>query len=129
MTLPPVPAARARELVDRFRETPILVLGVRRSGTTLLRVMLDRHSELAIPDESYFIPQIADRHSGPLDVESFVDDLGRLKTLREWDVPVEEVRGRLRQGMPVGEIQVTGRGRGVDGSQADLAGEVAVNLG
>ena len=65
--------------------------------------MLDRHSELAIPDESYFIPQIADRHAGAIDVESFVDDLSRLKTLREWDVPVDEVRARLRQGMPVGD--------------------------
>ena len=38
---------------------PVFVLGVRRSGTTLLRVMLDHGPELAIPDESYFIPQIA----------------------------------------------------------------------
>ena len=43
---------------------PLYVLGVRRSGTTLLRVMLDRSSELAIPDESYFIPQLAHRHHG-----------------------------------------------------------------
>jgi Sulfotransferase family len=82
---------------------PLLILGVRRSGTTLLRVMLDRHSELAIPDESYFVPQLAARHRGRIDVDSFVDDLRRLKTLREWDIPVEEVRSRLRLGMTVGE--------------------------
>ena len=84
-------------------EPPLLVLGVRRSGTTLLRVMLDRHSELAIPDESYFVPQVADRHRGRIDVEAFIDDLRRLKTLREWHVSIEEVRPRLRSGMPVGE--------------------------
>jgi len=82
---------------------PLLVLGVRRSGTTLLRVMLDRHSELAVPDESYFLPQIADRHRGRIDVEAFVDDLRRVETLREWDVPVEEVRARLRPGTTAGE--------------------------
>ena len=82
---------------------PLLVLGVRRSGTTLLRVMLDRHPELAIPDESYFIPQLADRNRGPVDVDQFVDDLRRLPTLREWDVPVDEVRMRLRPGMRLGE--------------------------
>jgi Sulfotransferase family len=82
---------------------PLFVLGVRRSGTTLLRVMLDRHSELAIPDESYFIPQLADRHRGPIDVDAFVDDLSRLPTLREWDVEVGPVRGRLRPSMPPGE--------------------------
>ena len=38
---------------------PLIVLGVRRSGTTLLRVMLDRNPALAVPDESYFVPQLA----------------------------------------------------------------------
>jgi hypothetical protein len=75
--------------------TPLFVLGVRRSGTTLLRVMLDRHSQLAIPDESYFIPQLAERHRGRLDVDAFCDDLSRLRTLVEWDVPIGEVRRRL----------------------------------
>jgi len=56
---------------------PVLVLGVRRSGTTLLRVMLDRHSELAVPDESYFVPQLADRHLRHVDPDEFVDDLRR----------------------------------------------------
>ena len=82
---------------------PVLVLGVRRSGTTLLRVMLDRHSSLAIPDESYFIPQLADRHRRPIDVDAFVDDLRRLPTLREWDVDVGAVRARLRDGMAPGD--------------------------
>jgi Sulfotransferase family len=81
---------------------PLLVLGVRRSGTTLLRVVLDRHSQLAIPDESYFVPQLADRHRGTIDVDAFVDDLRRLGTLRDWEVPVEDVRSRLEPGMPVG---------------------------
>jgi Sulfotransferase family len=82
---------------------PLLVLGVRRSGTTLLRVMLDRHSELAVPDESYFVPQLADRHRGGIDVTAFVDDLRRIQTLRDWDVAVAEVEQRLRPGMPVGQ--------------------------
>ena len=33
------------------------VVGVGRSGTTLLRLMLDAHPELAIPPETHFIPQ------------------------------------------------------------------------
>ena len=82
---------------------PLLVLGVRRSGTTLLRVVLDRHSQLAIPDESYFVPQLAGRQRSAIDVDAFVDDLRRIKTLRDWDVSVEDVRARLRPGMPLGE--------------------------
>jgi hypothetical protein len=81
----------------------VLVLGVRRSGTTLLRVVLDRSPELAVPDESYFVPQLADRHGRTIDVEAFADDLRRLPTLREWDVPLDQVRARLRPGMPLGE--------------------------
>ena len=85
-------------------DRPLFVLGVRRSGTTLLRVMLDRNSAIAIPDESYFIPQLAHRHPrAPVDVEAFLDDVGRLSTLREWGLPVAAVRERLRPGMTPGE--------------------------
>jgi hypothetical protein len=80
---------------------------VRRSGTTLLRVMLDRHSQLAVPDESYFVPQLADRHLRHVDAEEFIDDLRRLNALAEWEVPLDEVRARLRDGMPVGEAIAT----------------------
>jgi hypothetical protein len=86
---------------------PLLVLGVRRSGTTLLRVMLDRHSGLAVPDESYFVPQLADRHLRRVDPDAFVDDLRRINTVTEWDVPLEKVRARLRPAMPVGEAIAT----------------------
>jgi hypothetical protein len=64
--------------------------------------MLDRHQELAIPDESYFIPQLADRQRSEIDVDSFVDDLGRLTTIREWNVSPADVRAHLSQGMPLG---------------------------
>ncbi len=86
---------------------PVLVLGVRRSGTTLLRVMLDRHSELAVPDESYFVPQLADRHLRHVDPDEFVDDLRRIDTLAEWDVPLENVRARLTERMPIGAAIAT----------------------
>ena len=65
--------------------------------------MLDRHSALAIPDESYFIPQLADRHRGPIDVASFVDDLRRLPTLRDWGIEIADVEPRLDSGMAPGE--------------------------
>jgi len=36
----------------------IFIVGVARSGTTLLRLMLDAHPELAIPPETHFIPKV-----------------------------------------------------------------------
>jgi hypothetical protein len=81
---------------------PLLILGVRRSGTTLLRVMLDRHSQLAVPDESYFVPQLADRHLRSVGPDEFVDDLRRIDTVTEWNVPLDKVRERLTEEMPTG---------------------------
>ena len=72
-----------------------VVLGVSRSGTTLLKAMLDAHSQLAIPSESYFLPQLWDRHGERPERDAFVEDLGRLERLREWGVDPEQVRARL----------------------------------
>jgi hypothetical protein len=81
----------------------VVVLGVRRSGTTLLRVMLDRNPVLAVPDESYFIPTLARRHGNRPDPDAFVDDLRRLRTLCEWEIEPCEVSELLHTGMTLGE--------------------------
>src|SRR2546430_13399132 len=53
---------RAELAVARMRtpERPPapFVVGVPRSGTTLLRLMLDAHPELAIPPETHFLPKL-----------------------------------------------------------------------
>ena len=82
----------------------MIVLGVRRSGTTLLRVMLDRNAALAVPDESYFVPQLARRHRGAVDPAAFVDDLTAAADARRVGArrPTRSVE-RLRPGMTTGE--------------------------
>jgi hypothetical protein len=75
--------------------SPIAVLGVSRSGTTLLKAMLDAHSQVAIPSESYFLPQLWDRHGERPERAAFVEDLTRLERLREWGVDSEDVRARI----------------------------------
>ncbi|HET8752594.1 MAG TPA: sulfotransferase [Gaiellaceae bacterium] len=82
---------------------PVIVLGVGRSGTTLLRVMLDRSSELAIPYESFFVPQLAHRHGRRPRLDEFLDDLGRLRTLYDWGITADDVKPRLREGMTTSE--------------------------
>jgi hypothetical protein len=82
---------------------PLIILGVGRSGTTLLRVMLDRSSELAIPYETFFVPQLAHRHGRRPSIDEFVDDLRRLRTLYDWGIRPEDVRPRLREGMTTSE--------------------------
>jgi len=47
-------------MIDRSMPAPMpIVVGVPRSGTTLLRMMLDAHPELAIPPETGFLPALA----------------------------------------------------------------------
>jgi hypothetical protein len=82
---------------------PLIILGVGRSGTTLLRVMLDRSSEIAIPYESFFVTPLAHRHGARPKVDEFLDDLGRFYQLYEWGIDPEDVRPRLREGMTTGE--------------------------
>lgn len=41
-------------------ERPIFVTGVNRSGTTLVRLILDSHSRIACPPESFFIAPMSD---------------------------------------------------------------------
>ncbi|MGB3097759.1 MAG: sulfotransferase [Solirubrobacterales bacterium] len=50
----------SRRSHGRRRQGPPVpfIVGVTRSGTTLLRLMLDAHPELAIPPETHFVPQL-----------------------------------------------------------------------
>ncbi len=82
---------------------PLIVLGVGRSGTTLLRVMLDRNTTLAVPYESFFVTPLAHRHGRRPRLDAFLDDLGRFPQLREWGIAPDDVRPRLREGMTTGE--------------------------
>ncbi|MFL5819909.1 MAG: sulfotransferase family protein [Solirubrobacteraceae bacterium] len=53
---------------DRRRPPAPFIVGVSRSGTTLLRLMLDAHPQLAIPPETHFIPELVEaceRGAGP----------------------------------------------------------------
>ena len=81
---------------------PLVVLGVSRSGTTLLRVVLDRSPGIAIPDESFFVPLRARRHGRTIDADSFLEDVARIPTIRAWGLRVDDVRPRVRSGMATG---------------------------
>jgi hypothetical protein len=82
---------------------PLILLGVSRSGTTLLRVILDRSPGIAIPDESFFVPLLARRHGRTVDAQRFLDDIARITTIREWGVSLADVSARVDSDMPTGE--------------------------
>jgi hypothetical protein len=72
---------------------PVFIVGVSRSGTTLLRMMLDRHPRLAIPYEAHFVDDWLERATslGALDRDEqfakLVDALLAEPMVALWDPP------------------------------------------
>jgi Sulfotransferase family len=83
---------------------PFFVVGVGRSGTTLLRMMLTHHPHLALPYESGFLTGYHERAAafGPLDDDAnlrrVVEAMLGEPAVRRWDhaFSVDEVLGRVR---------------------------------
>ena len=91
-----------RPLMDR--PFPFIVARGR-SGTTLLRAILDSHPDLAIPGESHFAVSLAMRRSefergGAFDVETFVRVLLRHWGFRRWEIPEDQVRAAFAETPP-----------------------------
>lgn len=77
------------------------VVGSGRSGTTLLRAMLDSHPDLAIPPESHFVPRLARRavrfeRGGGLEVGELLDFLESSRRFAAWGLDREELGDALR---------------------------------
>jgi hypothetical protein len=90
----PLPRIARRHGGDR-PPAPVIV-GVPRSGTTLRRLMLDAHSELAIPPETHFLPKLFKACEGEGDARARVLEL--LSNHRRWpdfELSVDAVAERL----------------------------------
>ena len=74
------------------------VVGVPRSGTTLLRLMLDAHPELAIPHETHFLPAVLRDPQAPR--ESFFRQLTEFPTWKDLNTPAERFEEALRRVEP-----------------------------
>jgi hypothetical protein len=75
---------------------PLFVVGCGRSGSTLLRLMLDAHPDLAVPGESHFIPELRRRFPDPVDPEVLTPALLRTPHFRHWKVAESSVWERVR---------------------------------
>ena len=84
--------------------TPIFIVGADRSGTTLLRVMLVQHPDIAIPPESHFVPRLWRRRRryakrGLLTKPArFLEALEAEPRFRKWKLPIGAVREELSTG-------------------------------
>lgn len=74
---------------------PFFIVGSARSGTTLLRLILNAHPDVAVPPESRFITELhpgGDRVSS----EAFLRSLAAHKRFQTWDLPITVVAEELR---------------------------------
>jgi hypothetical protein len=69
------------------------VVGSARSGTTLLRMILNAHPEVAVPPESRFIVELY--RSDEVRAEDFLARLDSHQRWASWDTPIENVRSQL----------------------------------
>jgi hypothetical protein len=81
------------------------VVGCGRSGTTLMRALLDAHPDLAVPFESYFPVWFArhrTRYERPegFAVDRFVDDVVAHESFQRWGLDAARVRTSLRDAAP-----------------------------
>src|SRR4051812_20080882 len=80
--------ARPRHAPGRAADPFIFLLGHERSGTTMLRAMLDSHPDLAVPPEAHSMVPLMGRDERPLDVDAFIDEIAHDKYFADWQLPV-----------------------------------------
>jgi hypothetical protein len=99
---PKLALSRWRSRADGRQPAPFVV-GVARSGTTLLRLMLDAHPLLTIPPETHFVPKLISHcerwiEEGATEAQVRERAFELITTHPRWDdfgLDVEELRGRL----------------------------------
>jgi hypothetical protein len=70
------------------------IVGSARSGTTMVRLMMNAHPEVAVPPESRFIVELW-RGSHHVGVAEFLSELARHRQFRAWELPIETVAEEL----------------------------------
>jgi hypothetical protein len=77
---------------------PFFIVASARSGTTMLRLILNQHSRVAVPPESRFVTELW-QGSPEVETDSFLDRLSAHPRFAAWELPIESVRQQL-QGRP-----------------------------
>lgn len=78
------------------------VVGVTRSGTTLLRLMLDAHPQLAVPPETHFaLDVIAAFKLGPVSPEGFVEIVTTHRRWPDFGLDAEVLLARVMEVEPL----------------------------
>jgi Sulfotransferase family len=96
------PSRGGRTSAARSEGAPFpFIIGTGRCGTTLLRAMLDAHSEMAIPGESQFIAPMARRwrrRDGPrFDYDRFLEEVLARRSVKRWGLSPTRLRSAFAE--------------------------------
>ncbi|MCB0874679.1 MAG: sulfotransferase [Solirubrobacterales bacterium] len=94
----PSPLSRIRrdgDALDEARPPAPFVVGLTRSGTTLLRMMLDAHPELAVPPETHFVPDLIKAARAEQGADAMLEAMTSNRTWSDFGIGEEEMRERL----------------------------------
>jgi len=82
---------------DEGPRAPVpFIVGVGRSGTTMLRLMLDAHPDLAIPPETHFVPALIEAIQGGASREKAVTEMAAVRQWGDLGIEPEEVLERWK---------------------------------
>jgi hypothetical protein len=94
----PSPLSRIRrdgDALDETRPPAPFVVGLTRSGTTLLRMMLDAHPLLAVPPETHFVPELIKAARAEAGADGMLEAMTSNRTWEDFGIGTEELRARL----------------------------------
>jgi hypothetical protein len=101
-TFPPTPlvppqidAVVPHKLLDAAGRPPMpFIVGTGRCGSTLLRLMLDSHPDLAIPDETHFIPRLVSLANQGADRRGLADAMQGDPRWASWGIDASQLLTR-----------------------------------
>jgi hypothetical protein len=96
-----LPSLRRRDDAAGRPPAPFVV-GANRSGTTLLRMMLDAHPELTIPPETHFVPDVIEACDEGAPPEAVIEVMTSHREWGDFDLDADVVLERLREHDPLG---------------------------
>ena len=86
-------------------QAPIFIIGNRRSGTTMLRLMVTSHPNLAIPPEGGFLIRLGWKYDRiqqftEVQVDRFIEDLFQSPNIQDWEIQKSALRERFLAKIP-----------------------------
>lgn len=87
--------------IGRYRPPAPFIVGTGRCGTTLLRLLLDAHPDMAIPPETHFLPRLVQNVSGAENpAREFITTIASCPHWPNFHLDIDRLASRLAQLSP-----------------------------